>query len=210
MNLVYINLDHRTDRNEQFVKQFQDVSGDIQIHRFNAIKMSPGYLGCSMSHIKCLEEAKANKWDYIILCEDDFELLVSPNDFVKYIQDAIKQDWDVLVLGGFLKKGAFQNENNMARVTNIQTTVGYIVKSHYYDTLLHNFKEGYTLLASNYDKYSIYGLDQHWKLLQNKDKWYVHVPLLGKQCVGFSDIECTVRNYDFYYLDSIHNRNLIK
>jgi GR25 family glycosyltransferase involved in LPS biosynthesis len=55
----YINLLSRPDRKYHVERQLQSVG--ISAERFNAIKMSNGAIGCSMSHLKIIETAKAAK-----------------------------------------------------------------------------------------------------------------------------------------------------
>ena len=72
-NCLYINLEHRKDRLEHVTIQMQllGISGE----RFNAIKTNDGAVGCTMSHIKCLETAKERDWDHVFICEDDILFL---------------------------------------------------------------------------------------------------------------------------------------
>ena len=54
----YINLEHRKDRKEHVEEQLSKVG--INANRFNAIKMENGAIGCSMSHLKILQDAYKN------------------------------------------------------------------------------------------------------------------------------------------------------
>ena len=54
----YINLDTRPDRKVHVENQLQSVG--ITAERFNAIRLTNGAVGCSMSHLKILENAKVN------------------------------------------------------------------------------------------------------------------------------------------------------
>ena len=74
----YINLENRPDRKEHVEKQLQSIG--IAATRFNAIKLNNGAIGCSMSHLKCLEIAKQNNWDHVMIVEDDI-LFLNPNLF---------------------------------------------------------------------------------------------------------------------------------
>ena len=67
---LYINLDHRTDRKIHVEEQLS-LLGISRYERFKAIQLSNGALGCSMSHLKCLETAKKNNWDHLLILEDD-------------------------------------------------------------------------------------------------------------------------------------------
>ena len=55
-NVLYINLNKRKDRLEHVKKELLKIG--ITGERFRAIKLKNGRLGCSMSHLKCLEIAK--------------------------------------------------------------------------------------------------------------------------------------------------------
>ena len=82
--VLYINLDSRPDRNENVKNELNKI-GIINPVRFKAIKLDNGALGCSMSHLKCIEIAKLNKYDNVFICEDDIEFL-NPELFLNQIQ----------------------------------------------------------------------------------------------------------------------------
>jgi glycosyl transferase family 25 len=160
--------------------------------RFNAIKTASGAIGCSLSHIKCLEIAKENNYPQVFICEDDITFL-NPGLFIENLSQFVQSDmsdlWDVIIVGGnncppYIKYGDF-----CIKVTSCQTTTGYIVKSHYYDTLIENMKEGVKQLL--YD----FALDMHWKQLQVRDNWFMIVPPTVIQYEDYSDIECRHVNY---------------
>jgi len=52
----YINLETRPDRKQHVEEQLQNIG--ISAERFNAIRLQNGAIGCSMSHLKCIEIAK--------------------------------------------------------------------------------------------------------------------------------------------------------
>jgi len=54
-NTLYINLHERTDRKEHVEKELEKMN--IQGERVEAIRNDVGAIGCSLSHIKCLEIA---------------------------------------------------------------------------------------------------------------------------------------------------------
>jgi GR25 family glycosyltransferase involved in LPS biosynthesis len=206
----YINLDHRTDRREHIETQFADISGKIQLMRFPAMPHTFGAVGCSHSHIACLQIAQQCDWDYAMILEDDFELFGSASDFLQVIEEHIKKDWDVLLLSGWVRKRSNDIENGLLQVQECQTALAYIVRKHYYTTLLANYKESVHYLE-NLGKSGepAYALDQYWKRLQTKDKWYICVPILGKQLCGRSDIVGRDVNYNDYFLHSEWNRSLV-
>ena len=81
-NAFYINLESRPDRKKHVEKQLKNIG--ISAERFNAIKLPNGALGCSMSHLKCLEIAKQNDWDSVLIIEDDIQFL-DPTLFISQL-----------------------------------------------------------------------------------------------------------------------------
>ena len=71
-NTFYINLEHRTYRLEHVKNELKKIG--VEGERFNAIKTKSGAIGCTLSHIKCLEIAKERKYEEVFICEDDIKL----------------------------------------------------------------------------------------------------------------------------------------
>jgi len=74
----YINLEERPDRKDQVIQEFKKI-GINNPERFNAIKCASGAVGCSMSHLKCLLNAKKQNWEHILIVEDDITFLNPQN-----------------------------------------------------------------------------------------------------------------------------------
>jgi GR25 family glycosyltransferase involved in LPS biosynthesis len=200
-NTLFINLDHRTDRLEHAINEFKKM--DINAQRVNAIKMKNGAIGCTMSHIKCIELAKTRGWEYVFICEDDITFL-NPDLLKKNIEMFFDNDdilWDILIIGGNNVPPYQQLNEYCARVFRNQTTTGYIVKKEYYDTLLANFKESAANLLRNPENKREFALDIYWNRLQMQDFWYMITPPTVTQYENYSDIEEKTTNYDFLMLD---------
>ena len=80
--VIYINLNKRTDRKEDIVKELDSFNLDYE--RFEAIE-TPGFgiVGCGLSHLSVLKIAKERKYENILILEDDFTFLVSKEEFEK-------------------------------------------------------------------------------------------------------------------------------
>ncbi len=181
-HIVYINLDKRQDRRAEIVAELERVFPADRFQRFPAIRHAYGAIGCSKSHIAILEMAKENKWENVLIVEDDFTWQ-NLEEGVKDLERYEQIPFDVVLLGG-----AFTNSVPVTnRVISAQTTVGYLVKAHYYDTLLENFKESMNALCNGMPEQS-FALDQHWKKLQARDTWYIVRPMLCYQRASYSDI----------------------
>jgi hypothetical protein len=86
----YINLLKRTDRKKHVEEQLSSVG--IVGTRFNAVELTNGALGCSLSHLKCLKNAFDNDGGII----DQIEHSLKMQD-VNYMYDKVdlrfKEKW---------------------------------------------------------------------------------------------------------------------
>ena len=64
-----INLDTRIDRLAEF--NYVNKFNMLRPERFNAVKAKPGYIGCALSHLSCIKQAKERGDDMVIVIEDD-------------------------------------------------------------------------------------------------------------------------------------------
>ena len=112
-------------------------------------------------------------------------------------------DFDVFLLAGNLRPPIYQTKyENIFKVSKSFTTTGYIVKKHYYDTLINNIDEGIRLLLKNPGgKYNDNAIDSHWMKLQESDKWYIVMPRTITQRPIYSDIENRYTDYKHLMLD---------
>jgi hypothetical protein len=62
-------------------------------------------------------------------------------------------------------------------------------------------KEGVQQLIKNPNNKKIFALDIHWKILQQKDKWFLITPLTVIQYNNYSDIEKIETDYKHLMLD---------
>jgi len=198
--VIYINLDSRPDRNEH-VKRQLDKIGFNTYERFKAIQLDNGALGCSMSHLKCVELAKKNNYDSVFICEDDIEFL-DPALFLKQMQGFLDSNinWDVIIVAGNNMIPYTPINNTCIKVFNCQTTTGYIVKQSYYDKLIQNYKDGIEKLMREPEN-NDFKIDKYWFRLQRNDNWYLIIPLSVVQKEDYSDIEKKVTNFQKYMLD---------
>lgn len=195
-NAFYINLEHRTDRKEHVEKELKNLG--IQATRFNAIKMTNGAIGCSMSHLKILEDAKKNKLEHVLIIEDDIKFLhpeLFKNQFNKFIE-LHGNNWDVILFAGNNMPPYDKIDDTCVKVNRCQTTTGYLVNGHYINVLASNVKMGLTNLLNKPDEKSMFAIDKFWFVLQGASKWYLITPLTVVQREDYSDIEKKITNYE--------------
>lgn len=201
-NVVYINLDKRTDRKTKIEKT---LSCFPNVQRISAIREFPGWLGATKSHIKALEYAQHNRLDHILIVEDDMEW----NNFeIQYpkVQQLMKS-YDVILFSGVDVK--YDKETNKLFQSNC--TGGYLVAGHYYRTLLDNFREGMRLMENElFKRTKAFGLKKHvsvdtlyridvwWHSLQRRDNWFI-VPMMISE-PGFSDVLNREMDYSNLFL----------
>lgn len=198
--VIYINLINRPDRKEHVEKELKKI-GVTDAVRFNAVKLENGALGCSMSHLKCIEYAKKNNFDYIFVCEDDIEFL-DPELFLTQLNRFLDthKNWDMTLVAGNNMLPYLSVDDCCIKIFNCQTTTGYIVQKHYYDKLINNYKSGIEKLMRNPDA-NEYKIDKYWFSLQRSDNWYLIIPLTVVQREDYSDIERKVTNFKNYMLN---------
>jgi len=210
---LYINLESRTDRRKHVESQLSSLKRkmvNLKTERFNAIKNENGALGCSMSHLSCIKLAKARDWDHVLICEDDVLFTNVPlfltqlNKFLSTV--AI---WDVVLLAGNNIPPFHVVNDACIKISNCQTTTAYLVKRHYYDTLINNYRDGINLLMRNPTERINYAIDRHWFEVQRRDRWFLITPLTVVQREDYSDIEQRVTNYSHLMLD-IDKEQLIR
>ena len=196
-NVFYINPEHRIDRKEFTENQLNALGWKYE--RFNAISHKNGAIGCFLSHINVIKNAIKNKFDYCVILEDDV-LFTDIANFNNHIKSILELEFDVFLLAGNVNKSAkkqvVDSNQNIFKISNVQTTTAYIVKSSYYERLLSNFIEGYKKLLKQPKLHNKYAVDIYWKQLQIKDRWLIKLPLTITQKASYSDIQKGYRDYE--------------
>jgi GR25 family glycosyltransferase involved in LPS biosynthesis len=196
---LYINLETRPDRKIHIEQQLGDVG--LKPIRFNAVKLKNGRIGCSMSHLKCIQIAKKNNWPYVMICEDDL-MILNNETFVDHINKFFSMHggsdsmWNMLLLAGNNVPPYRKIDNTCIQVSHCQTTTGYIVKQSYYDILSYNIKTGVENLMKTPDQHIIYAIDKFWIKLQKQHTWFMLAPVVAVQREDYSDIEERKTNYE--------------
>jgi hypothetical protein len=136
--------------------------------------------------------------------EDDFVFNV-PKERLFYMLREFYRDtenkWDVFMLTTYWK--IFFQETEVHYVKRLRagtTTAGYIVNGRLYmQQLYDNFLKSQQLLATEVKQFLLQhpkkkllttfnSLDQYWRVLQEKDYFYITEPNLGKQSGSVSSI----------------------
>jgi len=189
---LFNNLAHRIDRKDHMLKQFAaaDISSESIVRIDACYRPEFGHLGCSESHIKALQTALDNKWEWTAIFEDDFTFH-RPATFHQEIQEALKlMEPDVLLLAqgtlGLIYEDTTQP--NIIRIKRSVTASGYIIHRNYVPVLLKNFQTSRNNLEAGGTQATWYCIDQAWAPLQANDRWFGFKQPVGYQIDGHSDI----------------------
>jgi GR25 family glycosyltransferase involved in LPS biosynthesis len=201
--IIYINLEHRTDRREHIEAEFKRMGIPAEkVHRINAIRNALGPLGCTMSHIKALKLMEENPaWQRVMVMEDDFTFKGETfSDFNHPLSDFFykfdKKGWDVF-LPSYNHWNAQVSDTvykQYKKVIYSQTASCYVFKRDYLEKLKANFKASAEGLI-RYGKKPEHCLDINWTRLQTEGRWYLITPALGHQYDNYSDNEGRVVRY---------------
>jgi GR25 family glycosyltransferase involved in LPS biosynthesis len=201
--IIYINLDHRTDRDIDIRRELKkmDIPNSL-VHRVSAVFNDDcGHLGCAKSHVNALELAKEKGWKKFLILEDDFSFKVTKPQFL-YTLDSFYEkndDWGVFMLAACHLKIKDEEKSWFPKVTKATTTSGYLVESNFLDKLLLNFKEAVELLEKDVEEFleqhpgekkmtTPFAIDIHWHQLQKQGYFYTSDPMIGGQSKSYSSI----------------------
>lgn len=195
-NKIYcINLARRTDRWEESQKEFEKV-GLIGVEKYEAIDGSTydwsniksgllvGELGLIETHINIIKEAVENKYESILIFEDDIYFHENFIQIHEYM-DALPKNWDMLYLGGNHSYGYPPEHVNdkVIKLNKTYTTHAIAIKSSLFKSILDNAEKRniqIDVLYSNYHK---------------TNNVYCFSPNLALQRSDFSDIQNRIVNY---------------
>ena len=171
--IIYINLEHRKDRKEQIG------------------------IGCGLSHIEILKLAKERNYQNILILEDDFQFIVSKEDFEEQLSLFFEnvKEYDICMLGYNHQKIEDSTYNFLDKVLESQTTSAYLIHQRFYDVLISNFEAAMNLYKINPSIHWLYSIDQYWKKIQPTSLWYAFKTRIGKQRPGYSDISLSYQDH---------------
>jgi GR25 family glycosyltransferase involved in LPS biosynthesis len=187
--IVYINLNKREDRKEKITKELDEFG--LQYERFEAIEIPGSGLGCALSHLKVLENAKNDETvNNILILEDDFIFLVTKEEFYNEINSFFKHElalnYNVCFISYNVQCGVDLDNGIVNRALKSHTASGYIVNRNYFDTLIDLYRHS-TVMLEKTKQHWLWANDTAWFSNQEKDNWFYFKKRIGKQAAGFSD-----------------------
>jgi glycosyl transferase family 25 len=198
--IFYINLKTRPDRQAEMESELQKFG--LEAERFEAIPTPDfGIYGCGLSHLAVLKLAKERNYRNVLILEDDFEFLVTKDEFQDQLQQFFGSslEYNVCMLAYDVREQdlSFSHENvNVERLLFAQTASGYIVNCNYYDTLIELYEEALPQLIATRRHWD-YANDIVWRGLQQRDQWLYFKRRIGKQRASYSDNSGKFADYGF-------------
>jgi GR25 family glycosyltransferase involved in LPS biosynthesis len=186
--IIYINLDIQPLKRERI--ELELTKYGLEYQRFGGYECKEfGAYGCGISHLFLLKHAKACGYKNVLILEDDFYFTVDKDTFEKQIQDlfTLKPDFDICCLSYNLNRYSTTEYDFLYKILESQTTAGYIIQQHYYDTLIELYEWAMPMLLETRKPW-IYACDMSWKILQENGNWYCFKNRTGHQLSGFSDV----------------------
>ena len=203
--IYVINMDKNVERKSNMIRKFSKY---FKINFIQSVENKNPVYSCFLSHLKCIQIAKKNKFKYIIVLEDDC-ILNDKNDndevnfettfynILKYLNSDLNQ-WN-LFLGGITKcyeynihKIEIYKNQSFLHTRKGKTFHFVIYNQNCYDFFL------------NY-KFDNTPIDKIWNFKLNA---IIPIPFIAYQEDGFSDIE--QKNISYYHRYKSIENNLIK
>ncbi len=188
-----VNLDTETERMQYCLDIFK--KNNLDVTRFSAVNgklynekyplLNAGEIGCFMSHLQIIEDAKNKNYTSILIFEDDVDLI---QDFTSTFSSYVKQinfEWDFLYLGGNHVQNPFLISKNILRVVETRSTHAYAIHQRAFNKIL-NHNQLFSLpLDLFYTKY-----------FQSDSLCFCLYPHMAYQRAGFSAIQNKYVNYE--------------
>jgi GR25 family glycosyltransferase involved in LPS biosynthesis len=140
-------------------------------------KMSKGALACAIGHEKIYKDALKNKYERILIFEDDARFV---SNFAQKIQEIERLDWDFVLLGSSQFGGISQIKNGFYHANSSSyCTFAYAISMKCYQTMLEWIeKEGYDVADHITIRY----------FRENKQKCFVFFPNICTMEVEDADL----------------------
>jgi glycosyl transferase family 25 len=184
--VIYINLEKRPDRRDQFLKEMEriGINDDKLIRVDGFLELAVGF-GVTISHCIALQECLRSESktgsddDYFMILEDDFTSRANdPKQFNEWMDDIFTRipGFDVFMLIGDISEKkdipiAGISDVKYTRVLSAQCAAGYIIRKSYVETLRNHLLGALGPLKTTGEHWN-YTVDQWWKKIQCEGKWY--------------------------------------
>lgn len=215
--VLYINLDHETERKETFLNEAMRIQlPSEKLHRISGVyNLLNGYCGNCLSQIAALNLAIEQGYDNVLICEDDIVFVPDLSDVSVLLEaffSSFKNKWDVLILGGARHQEKKTSLPFITKASIVYHTDCYLVHADYFEKLrdffiwnYENFLSKNVLFDHKPRKLRVKGVpymvavnpDVAWCKLQQIDNWYCFNPYVVRQRREKSSISQILAGYRF-------------
>jgi glycosyl transferase family 25 len=192
-SIIYINLDHRTDRRAEFEVECARLNiPPEKVVRFPAIKMEDPTVGCASSHARALRLAHSLGVGNALICEDDFAFHEEP----RVVQRKLAHFFNLVDAGGMpwsavqLAHQVYESERfdgvvSIAR--RASNAAGYLVNRPLMQPLAQTIEDAIPKLAETKMHWH-YANDVVWCEHMADGRWFFFTERLGCQRPSYSDL----------------------
>jgi GR25 family glycosyltransferase involved in LPS biosynthesis len=184
-----INLQEDIDRWNQ--TQILFASKNINLIRVDAIKHEIGWIGCLLSHKKCIEFAKKNNMKNILVLEDDCKPLDNFSEFIRIKEEYLdkNEEWDIF-LGGSVRT----RKCNLEKVNDKYNL--YLCPRAYGTFMICYNNKIYDFILNSDNSQQI---DALW---HKKIKCIIPVPFMCSTLNGISTVDKKYYSYDKLFFEN--------
>lgn len=190
-----INLPERTDRWREVQEEFKKI-GLGSVNRVEAIKASPGWIGCRESHLAVLRLCQDEK--RFTIFEDDVQFTDNAMQILALAEKQLPKKWDMLYLGANLMKPIERHSANLYRLKGAYTT----------HAMIFNNKEIAKMILSAPPFRKIDCFMETY--IQEYFNVYIVSPMIATQADGYSDITNRHNNYAAQMMENFNNKTVIQ
>ena len=187
-HILVINLPERKDRWEDIEKELE--SWNVPFERVDAVKMTPGWKGCSLSHKKCIEIAKQRKYPWVLILEDDCKLFPNTKERFQKLLEILwrmRYHWEIFTGGPTqIRNASILYEEPLLFQVESYSTHFILVPENTYDKILNEINENTKV-------------DVHYR---NHFNMWCTLPHLATQKTSYSDIEKKEKDYSLSFENS--------
>jgi GR25 family glycosyltransferase involved in LPS biosynthesis len=185
-----INLDRRPDKWAESSEEFARIG--LEVERVSGVdgqtlkpagNITPGEMGCSLSHSGILKRMVENNWSKILVLEDDAVFIPNVQEYFAANLSSIPAEWDMLYFGGNHLNVPIPINPIISKITRTYTT------SHYGITL--NLAKSVIARVEAFKNQ----VDVAYSEVQASSRSYTFNPAIAWQRPGVSDIHNVFQDY---------------
>ena len=139
-------------------------------------RSSPGAYGCILSHREAVRQARARKYESLLIFEDDVELHPELRNLFPGFMAQVPRDWDAIYFGGVHRLEPAAAASNVVRLVETNSTYAYALRRTVFDAFL------------SINEPACAPVDETAKTLQNEFNFYCFRPHLAWVARDYSDV----------------------